>query len=547
MRREQGGETVNAKVIFAIVLGIAILGSILFLVSRQVGNGHPAEVSPPAGVLSKNIEIDVFLDGSGSMRHFLDAGGKENTFREFLQNCEFALDSGASQGGWNKPRDIRVWKFGPQPPQRLNPAGQAGMLREAAENPKWFDAPETPIGDAFLWPIPDQRPDTGKLRIVITDLYESDGKLEIPGEAIGRKYLAGEHGAVAIYGVRNAFSGPVSDLPGHPRQALKDAATSMPFYILITGDNAADVRHAQALLSGEQYGQPLRQANSGHRLFASYFARDAGRYEAAPVTYDPRVFRDSSSGLLHFSAVPKANPRSGEDGAAEPVSGRRDNYSAKVRKFEPGHRMGVAAITLGKRSLKDNLLGVSWPKPPATSIQPILETSEAESITPQEWRATAFYCETKKSGEPCTLPPLIDDKASHGVYFCNRNLPAGQADRCEASGDASLAAVLDRSAFRDGRDYLLEFDLVGAASTANFDSGAALMHKWSLAPDEVYDLFKNGKFPTDPSVAPDQHPGKTPNLTLLMNALDGYVLSSDQKTKSSVVRLKIYYLYLSAR
>ena len=537
----------NAKGIFSIVLVLILAGAVWLLVSRNYKHGHPVEVAPQTGLLSKNVEIDVFLDGSGSMRHFLESESKVNSFREFLRNCEFALSSGASKSGWER-RTIRFWKFGPHPPQRLNVGGQGGegSLREMAENPRWFDAPDTPIGDAFLGEVPDETPGAGKLRIVITDLYQSDGKLEIPGTAIGKKYLSGEHGAVAVYGVRNVCKGGVDDLPGRPKEVLPDAATSMPFYVLIAGDNAADVRHAQWLLSAGEYGAPLRQAAADSRLFASYLSKDPGQYAEGGVVYDARVFTKDDSGLS-FSGVPNPNPRHGEEGSALPVAGRRHNFSTKVRMFTPDRGAGIPEIAIGRRFGKSNLLGISWPELPLGEKDPILNTVDAAAIVPREWRVTPFYCHVNKPGATCEAPQ-VDEGAAKGVSFCNQRLGTGQSNTCTAEGNPSLAVVIDGSQFRTGREYLLEFDLLGDASTGNFDAGSTLMRKWSLGPDEVYDLLnRDRKFPTDHAVAPDDHPGKTPNLTQLMNALNGYVLSSNQESRGRGVRLKTYYLYLSAR
>ena len=537
----------NAKGIFSIVLVLVLAGAVGLLVSRSYKRGHPVGVAPQTGLLSKDVEIDVFLDGSGSMRHFLESESKVNSFREFLRNCEFALSSGTSKGGWER-RTIRFWKFGPHPPKRLNVGGQGGegSLREMAENPKWFDAPDTPIGDAFLGDVPDETPGAGKLRIVITDLYQSDGKLEIPGTAIGKKYLHGAHGAVAVYGVRNPFKGGVEDLPGRPKEVLPDAATSMPFYVLIAGENAADVRHAQWLLTAGEYGAPLRQAAAEGRLFASYLSKDAGQYGAGGVTYDARVFSKDGS-ELDFSAVPNPNPRHGEEGSAEPVAGRKHNYSTKVRKFTPDRAAGIPEIVIGRRFMKSSLLGVSWPELPQGEKDPILNTADAAALVPREWRVTSFYCEVNKTGKTCESP-MVDEEAAKGVSFCNPHLGTGQAKVCKAEGNPALAVVIDGSEFRTGREYLLEFDLMGDASTGNFDAGSALMRKWSLGPDEVYDLLnRDHKFATDHAVAPDEHPGKTPNLTQLMSALSGYVLSSNEESRGKDVRLKTYYLYLSAR
>jgi hypothetical protein len=540
---------VNVKTAIVVVLLFILAGAGLLLYESRMQRGQAVEVGPSTGQLSENIDIDIYLDGSGSMKHFLTPEAKVNTFREFLRNCEFALTAGTSQGGWQK-RSIRFWKFGPKIPERLdkNGTGNEGTLREAAESPGWFNAPDTPIGDAFLYEPPPSAPNTGRLRIAITDLYQSDGKLEIPAAAIGRKYLSGHDGAVAIYGVRNPYQGGVDDLPGYPGKALPDAATSMPFYIIIAGENAADVRHAQDLLTSGEYGAPLHLAANEGRLFATYFSKDAGTFNAGAVTYDPHVFRDGGDSMLHFSTDPMLRPRPGEEGAAEAIPGHRRSFSAKVLHFEPDHALGISEIVLAHRALKQNRLGVSWAQPQAGSEDAIRQTEGAEAVAAREWKVRALYCEVKKAGEVCSAP-MHDDEAAQGFSFCSPTPDIPRSSQCVARGNPALAVMVDRQSLKGGRQYLIEFDQTGSAPAGNFDAGSKLMRKWNMRPDEVYDLVNRGdrKFSADASVAPDGHPGKTPNLAQFLSALSGFVTSSKDVSPDSGVRLKTFYLYVNAR
>jgi hypothetical protein len=54
-------------------------------------------------------------------------------------------------------------------------------------------------------------------------------------------------------------------------------------------------------------------------------------------------------------------------------------------------------------------------------------------------------------------------------------------------------------------------------------------------------------FPTNRAIAPDAHPGKTPNLSLLLSALLDRVLSSGRDSGQTEITLKTYFLYLNAR
>src|SRR5581483_2981299 len=134
-------------VIFLVLLGIG--GLILFGPHRRPRSLEPL---PTTGQLSQSIVIDVYVDTSGSMKHLLTNDGRPNTFRELLRNLEFALKSGASQGGWNPDhRQVRFWGFGPKEgPVRIDKEeqGDEGALRGLAEDPSRFNAPDTPIESA---------------------------------------------------------------------------------------------------------------------------------------------------------------------------------------------------------------------------------------------------------------------------------------------------------------------------------------------------------------------------------------------------------------
>ena len=526
---------------------------------------------PETGTLSPAIDIDVYVDGSGSMKDFLLAGGNGNTFHDLLTICEDALKSGVTQGGWDlNKRTVRFWKFGPKSgPQRLDSGGasNAGVLRAMAGDPSLFDAPTTPIESAVDAQPPVASPGASELMIVITDLYQSDGKLERPAFVLGQRFLSSENGAVAIYGVRNPYKGGVDDLPGQGDEKLPDAATTMPFYIIIAGNNAADVRQAQKLLTTGDSGHPLHDANTAGRLFAAYFSRSAGRYSRDEVVYDEHVFKNAKDRLLHFSDQPNPHPTPGEEGSAETVGKSRHGLSARVTGFQLDHLDNIAEIEIANRPLKENLVGVSW-IPDQTAQQgqaayeePLWETKGAETAKATEWQVRAFYCpvpNTTATG-PCPKSPKqplkLDVRAARGIHVCNPILGTGTVDICQADGEPrpSLSVLIDRHFLTRGRKYLLEFDEVSTADsqTVNFLSGSDLMNDWNMTPAEVRDLLakpeQQRKFAPIPADHLDQHPGKTPNLAQFLSALDGFVMSSGSGAGDTTVRLQTYFLYLNAR
>jgi hypothetical protein len=550
------GSGKSVRVLLGLLLAVGVLVALIMNTPRL----QYLEPLPAMGKLSPAIDIDVYVDGSGSMRNFLASGTGANTFREFLVNCEFALESGVSQGGWDQDkRIVRFWKFGPKGgPQLLNPNGKAGALHLLVNDPNQFNADNTSIEEAIEANPPHQRLDAAKLMIVITDLYQSDGKLERPGLALARRFLASEKGAVAVYGVRNPYQGNVTDLPGQEEAKIRlpNAATSMPFYILIGGSNAADVRHAQDLLTEGRFGLPLRQANGSNRLFASYFSRSAGRYSHTAVIYDPRVYESQDDHLLHFSTQPNPQPKAGEEGSAEPNAKFRTKFSALVKAFQPDHRDGVTQFDLVTRPLKQNVVGVSWSKDQTGGDRPIWQTEGAGIAHPTGWQISVFDCPVKKGtpGTLCPQAPQLDEKAAQGVHVCNSTY--GQsAVICETGSgpEPALAVLIDRHYLTSRRKYLFEFDEVSSATSeaGNFDAGNALMEQWNFTPAEVNKLLTEPegerRFPSAGSDHADEHPGKTPNLDQFLSALNGFVVSTGSGSGDTGVCLQTYFLYLNAR
>jgi hypothetical protein len=549
MQREFMANGKSARpIIFLIVVIAALVAFIIFRPRPKY-----LEPLPTTGTLSSAIDIDVYIDSSGSMENYLVGGVGANTFHEFLDDCEFALRSGVSQGGWDlDKRTIRFWKFGPKGgPVRLDTrgAGDEGVLRELASHPEQFDAPSTPIESAIDAMPPDLFESGGR--------GEEAGKLEKPEEHLAHRFLAGNQGAVAVFGVRSPYdlNGALDDLPGQNDEKVIGAATSMPFYILIGGDNAADVRHAQGLLTTGRFGAPLQQANQEHRLFAAFFSRNPGRYDQAGVTYDAHVRLDSKDGEYYFSATPNPQPREKEAGSAIPAGDKPSQYSARVTSFEANFRDGIALLEMRKRAFRQNLVGVSWQRDNVQSDSPIWRTPGAEIAQPSQWEIRAFDCPVprKSTDTECRQNHAVD--TLKGLRICNS--PLGTMSECQTEGysNPALAVLIDRNSFSVWHPlhYLLEFDELSTANTqaANFDPGSELMRKWSMTPDEVQALLAKPegqrKFPASGEGHGDDRPGKTPNLDQFLSALDGSVMSTPSGSGTARVVLSTYFLYLNVR
>lgn len=257
-----------------------LLGLVLLCLDGCKGCNTPASpkiVAPKDDVPgpSDALYINVYVDGSGSMKHFLQQPSPKegptpvqtNYFKKLLDKCETSLRNAPGTGGWKDVR-LNFWKFGSgKEPSKLDAGGLQRMstdLSAFSEGNTLIETPvESPGQDVAIGvtPLPE-------VKIIITDLYQSNGQLEKPADALADKYLRNDKDAVGILAVRNPFTGPVEDLPGTPRnKTLPNAADSMPFYVIVAGP-AADVRHVlESLLDRAELKDALQQKLAAEFLF----------------------------------------------------------------------------------------------------------------------------------------------------------------------------------------------------------------------------------------------------------------------------------------
>ncbi len=546
MKRRSLAPLVAVLAVLAAITGVLYLPGIYPVDREKFAYPVPAAARP-----SPAVDINVYVDVSGSMRNFFTNDGRPNTFQQFLTNCELALTTGQSREGWER-RTFAVWKFGSRGGAKH--VANDGGLRALANSPEQFDEPGSPIeaainDDAARKASPGAR----KLLILVTDLYQSDGRLELPAKALIRNYLKNEKGAVAMYGVRNPYQGPVEDVPSQNGTILSNAATSMPFYIIIAGESAADVRHAQELLTGGNTGEALRKAAQEDRLLAAYFAKEPGKDARDRVIYDTLVRPPKECGgtSLCFSSLRSYNTDLKKIGAAEPLKAKARDYSVRLTGFSPDYNAsGIAQI--GFRGAR-GVVGISW-ESHVSERDPVWQTVRNE----RHWRVRALYCAAGEKGA-CKAPPLVDQRASDSVHVCNEATADGAmwcktkcptaATICMANVLPELAVAIDGSGLTRGRKYLIEIaSLAGADELgAAFADSGDVMHRWNLNFDEIQALLRSRQFPADRAVASDPRPGKTPNLSQFLNALVGTVSSSKGGQDNSGSVLKTYYLYVNAR
>jgi hypothetical protein len=533
-------------VVFVGLIAIAVVAVVLFL--RPRGSYAPPPV--PSVQPSTDVDVSVYVDVSASMRNFFANNGQTNTFRKFLSNCELALRSGVNLGGWER-RTYQAYKFGSKSGAASIP--NDGGLRDLSNDPAAFNETGTPIEAAInAAAVHVAKPGAKKLVILVTDLYQSDGKLEKPAEALIHAFLNKEAGAIAVYGVRNPYTGPVTDVPNQS-VPLVNAATSMPFYIIIAGERAADVRRAQELLTTGGYGEPLRTAWSKNKLFAVFFSRDAEKSITDPVVFDAHVVPPNKcDSVWCFSAIPARLGVSGQEGAAEPLGKKANALSARQSSFQ-GDPQGNSIAQLDLKG-RNSVIGVSWQRP-ARQMPPIWRTADTSS----RWNVQVSYCPVTKKG-PCEKEPLLDKDAAEAIHICNVPDAGGQTicrtecpqtAGCSIAANPPLALLVMRKGLATGRKYLVEIDRVATASDlqADLDEHNALMHRWNLTPEETQNLLARHAFESDRAVSDDAHPGKTPNLSQFLNAFVGAVMSTSRsgETARDGTVLDRYFLYVNAR
>lgn len=265
-----------------VLLGLIVAGMAALLFARRTAP-TPRMTMPAdeAWTLSNAIDINVYVDGSGSIRNFLEGANRKSVQTNYLEGLldksETTLHHAPSAGGWQTKR-LRFWRFGTDVKELPSETG----LQQLSQNPGTFNERSTRIETPIRHnPGAVSGEQHAELKIIITDLYQSGGEIARPSDALADKYLTNDSDAVGILAVRNTFQGDVEDLPGTPPGGtLKDAATSMPFYVIFAGP-APDVRHGMETLIR---GTGLDEAIEKKLAMELFFTRKpAATREVTPV------------------------------------------------------------------------------------------------------------------------------------------------------------------------------------------------------------------------------------------------------------------------
>ena len=487
-----------------LVLVLLIAGGVAWIIFRP----KPAVPVPTVTTPSHDLDIDVYLDGTKSIRNVLSGSAKskgQNYLHDLLTKCESVLSNPETRGWANE--NVYLWKFG----EKIEPLahGDLTLMADSPRQANYFNAQNTSIELAALDdPQKQRKSERSELKIIITDLYQSDGASEKVVDPLTKRYLTGGKGAIAVIGVRNPYpiTEGVDDLHGPYGGAVRlppGSADSMPIYVIIAGDQAADVRIARRLLMD---AMGLKTSAQSVQAFSAYFSKlPDSDDEHAPV--------------FHRNEIPGSKPR---DTGTVTESSMSDIPMLSWRK--------------GK-------VNVSWTSPLSEGASSRFQGSKERTLVSTDAKVTPVVeianevrvTETGPDGKKITRHEIRQEPSPEAVKAV--------VDTSFDSDSQSFTATIDRSNLSSGRVYLFRFDVVAQSPTSIFGPAGSFMKRWNTEDSEE----KTPKmFAKDPAIFPGvagDHPGRTPNLSKILSAFQGQMFH----VNTDPVRTATYYLYVKAR
>ena len=166
-----------------------------------------------------NIAIDIYIDATTSMEGF--AIGDKTVYGQFIDQLEASALS-----AW-KSADIKYFKFGEiikpvQRPEFLTAKDNLSFYREKGVFTKTYI-------DSVI-----NKTDNQRLSVVITDLFQDEGDVNIMVEQI-KKQCFNRKVMLGILGIKTEFNGLVFDTPNYPK-GYRLKTSTRPFYALIFGN-----------------------------------------------------------------------------------------------------------------------------------------------------------------------------------------------------------------------------------------------------------------------------------------------------------------------
>ncbi|WP_263384335.1 hypothetical protein [Granulicella arctica] len=464
---------------------VIVLGGIVLLIAGLVYVlTHKTQAVPPIPnpdpdppKASDSTTINFYLDGSGSIKHFLtttvDADGHplKNYMKELLDKAGTTLSNPPSEVGWKGK--VNFLKFG----TKIDPIPDNDP-HTMSLHPEDFNAGNTSIEV----PILDQRQGeeverNPEVKIIVTDLYENGGRIEFPAKALASNYLSSEkdpngRNAVDILAVRNPFDGQVQDLPGSAKGAvIRNAANTMPFYVIVAGPTA-DVRHVMSVLLS---GTGLADAKKNDSATEFLFTR-------TPLPHRTDEMKLGGSG--HFS---------GGD--------------------FPGRKIPLISLQSGTMEMR-------WDN----------------SVKPSEGAVNLYGRQDNQQLRTTVLMPPVNTPGGSSDSPAWVELPDGSNAIDDCTPADLLCKSIDRSKLpKEPRTYILRFDRVVKERTTALDPDSPDLHKWNI---EEADAEVISHTPPNKNPHFENMRGLTPDLSKFLNALEGQMFRSPVPVTSYYVYLQ---------
>ncbi|HNW89225.1 MAG TPA: hypothetical protein PKN48_06150 [Bacteroidales bacterium] len=169
----------------------------------------------------ESIKLDVYIDATTSMEGF--AVGNNTNYSQFLDQLE-----ASARSVW-KSADLKFYKFG----EKIKPIDRSTYL--SSKNDQIFYRESGIFKKTFIDNV-IKNTDTKRLSIVLTDLFQDEGDVNIMVEKLKEQCFK-KNVMVGFLCVKSNFNGRVFDTPENPN-GYKHVSSDRPFYALMFGNPA---------------------------------------------------------------------------------------------------------------------------------------------------------------------------------------------------------------------------------------------------------------------------------------------------------------------
>lgn len=211
------------------------------------------------------IDVDIYIDATTSMQGF--AVSPSSAYSQFLDQLEASALS-----AWKKA-DPKFYKFG----QAIKLVTRTEFLSAKTDLAFYHEK------GIFLKTYIDsvvRRTDTKRLSVLVTDLFQNEGDVNIMVDRLKEKCFANGI-AAGIIGVKSDFNGKVFDVPGFP-QGYNLISKERPFYAIVFGN-----QYNMELLFDALKAKPFVKENQ-FLIFSNYIIK----------SYQPTILKTKDSKFL---------------------------------------------------------------------------------------------------------------------------------------------------------------------------------------------------------------------------------------------------------